>query len=215
MTKNFFPLTALLLSLVGFLVACGAASPPKDDKTAEIIPLQSIVVLPVQCAAADTNPEKCQELAAGADIIENLLQQYLEQNSRKKEINFIASQKMEALLGNMHGDIISQARHIAQELKSDGVLLVTISRFQERVGSNRSASSSASVAFDYKLIDMTSGSVLCSGAFDETQQALTENLLHFGKALRRGFKWITAEQLAQEGIIAKFSQCPYLTSSEE
>ena len=36
--------------------------------------------------------------------------------------------------------------------------------------------------------------------FDETQQPLSENVFRLGTFLKRGGKWITVDQLAQEGV---------------
>lgn len=216
MIKNFFSLLALLLTLVCLLSSCADTTPQSEKAdTEEIIPLHSIVVLPVQSVSSDLTTKTNKQLAAGADILDSLLQKYLRQKSSETEFHFISTQKMEALLGNMNGDIISQAKLVAQKLQSEGALIVNVSRFRERIGNNRSVSSPAAATFDYKLINSTSGAILCSGVFEETQQALSENLFNFSKVSRRGFKWITAEQLAQEGLSDKFSECSYLAIKEE
>jgi len=46
--------------------------------------------------------------------------------------------------------------------------------------------------------------------FKETQQSLMSNLMTFGKAENRGFKWITVEELVRQGIHEKIEECPYL-----
>jgi ABC-type uncharacterized transport system auxiliary subunit len=216
MIKNFFSLLALLLTLVCLLSSCADTTQHSEKAdTEEIIPLHSIVVLPVQSVYSDLTAKTNKQLAAGADILDSLLQKYLQQKNTATEFHFISTQKMEALLGTMNGNIISQAKVIAQKLQSEGALIVNVSRFRERIGNNRSVSSPAAITFDYKLINSINGAILCSGVFEETQQALSENLFNFGKASRRGFKWITAEQLAQEGLADKFSECSYLAVMEE
>ena len=214
--KSFFSLPILLVTLVCLLAGCAGTSPTKDSNNEEGISLQSVVILPVQSIVQNqaTTPNKNRQLTAGADMLDSLLQKYLLQNNSAAEFNFISAPKMEALLGNMNGDIISQARLVADKLNSDGVLIMTVHRFQERVGNSRSVSSPAGVTFKYKLINAASGAILCSGVFEETQKALSENIFNFSKASKRGFKWITAEELAWEGLDDKFSECPYLGGNE-
>jgi hypothetical protein len=99
---------------------------------------------------------------------------------------------------------------ICRTFRADAVLILTLNRFRERDGGEYSVNSPASVAFDYKLISGESGQTLCSGVFSETQQPLLDDLLVFFQRAKRGFKWITAEALAREGMEQKFALCPYL-----
>ena len=55
-----------------------------------------------------------------------------------------------------------------------------------------------------------SGQVLCRGRFDETQESVMENLFNFSSARKRGFTWVTAEEMLREGLQNKLSECPYL-----
>jgi hypothetical protein len=56
----------------------------------------------------------------------------------------------------------------------------------------------ASVGFHLHLYDQQGLAKIF--IFDETQQPLFDNILKLGTFLRRGMKWITADQLAEEGI---------------
>ena len=77
-------------------------------------------------------------------------------------------------------------------------LNVLIYRFQEREGGNFSVVRPASVGFHVHLYEGDKISDVF--VFDETQQALSENIFRFFTFLRRGAKWITAGELAREGI---------------
>jgi hypothetical protein len=79
-------------------------------------------------------------------------------------------------------------------------------RFKKRIGKNYSAESSASVAFDLYLIDCRAQEIIWSGYFDETQQALTDDLRFIGTFFRRGGRWITAEEMAREAMNAMFKE---------
>ena len=84
--------------------------------------------------------------------------------------------------------------------RSDGRrnIEVLVFRFQERKGGNFAVDKPASVGFHLHLIDQKK--IVKVFEFDETQQPLSDNILKIGAFLRRGAKWITAGQLAAEGI---------------
>ena len=94
----------------------------------------------------------------------------------------------------------SRARHLGQLVYADAVISGRIVRFRERQGEAMGATSPASVAFVLELYDVKLGESVWKARFDETQQALTENLLGLGTFSSRGLRWLTAEELAQEGI---------------
>jgi hypothetical protein len=73
-----------------------------------------------------------------------------------------------------------------------------IYRFQDRKGGNFAVDKPASVGFHLHLIEQER--VVKVFQFDETQQPLSENILKFGTFLRRGAKWVTASELAEEGV---------------
>lgn len=77
---------------------------------------------------------------------------------------------------------------------------VLVYRFQERKGGNFAVEKPASVAFHMHL--MKNGVVGKIFAYSEEQKALMQNLLTVGKFFSRGARWVTAEELAGEGINA-------------
>ena len=89
---------------------------------------------------------------------------------------------------------------IGRSLYADAVLVGHVYRFKDRVGTWYSVDSPASVAFDIHLIDVSNGSMLWVGHFDETQRSLFENLFKIGTFLRRKGSWITAEEMAVSGL---------------
>lgn len=75
---------------------------------------------------------------------------------------------------------------------------VFVFRFEERRGGNFAVERPAGVGFHLHLLDRKR--VIKVFQFDETQQPLSDNILKFGLFLRRGAKWVTARELAEEGI---------------
>ena len=80
----------------------------------------------------------------------------------------------------------------------DAVLSGVVRRYEERVGGPGGAFKPASVWFTQELRTLE-GELIWSGTFEETQRALSEDLGSLPRAWRRGFKWLTAAELATEG----------------
>ena len=87
----------------------------------------------------------------------------------------------------------------ARALKADGVLVCFLYRFIERIGSRYAAERPASVAFDIYLLRVPDGRILWAGRFDETQRALSENLLEINKFVKRK-GWISAADMTAAGL---------------
>jgi len=91
-------------------------------------------------------------------------------------------------------------------LKADMVIQGYLYRFEDRVGADYSAESAASVAFDVYLIDCVEQKLVWSGYFDQTQQALSDDLRYIGTFFRRGGRWITAEEMATTAMDDMFKE---------
>ncbi len=87
-----------------------------------------------------------------------------------------------------------------KQLDADAILYGKLYRFRERIGSEYSVKSPASVAFSLILVRVSDGRVLWRYGFDETQQALTENLFNWRFYKSEGMRWVTARELAAYGL---------------
>ncbi|MDH3394105.1 MAG: hypothetical protein OEL66_08855 [Desulfobulbaceae bacterium] len=172
--------------------------------------VRTVIVLPVETLVSSddqTNLNEAQKLARGAETMNRLLADYF---AEMDSVKVITAEQKKVLVSNYKASRSAQAREIGQQLKSDAILLTTINRYIERQGNEYSVHQPASVAFDFKLMATESGRTICSGFFDESQKSLFENLFSFSGAMRRKFKWITASDLAAEGIRKRFDACPQL-----
>jgi len=97
-------------------------------------------------------------------------------------------------------DQAARLRKIGEMVYADAVMVGRVQRYQERVGNELGVRSPASVAFVLDLIDLRRGDVVWSGRFDETQKPLSENILAIGDIGQRGIRWLTADQLMQDGV---------------
>ena len=89
---------------------------------------------------------------------------------------------------------------MGKSLNADAILGGTIYRFRQRVGTGISMSTPASVAFAMELIRVDDGRVIWNRAFDQTQHSLDKDLFKIRTFLKRGVKWLTAEELAASGL---------------
>lgn len=94
----------------------------------------------------------------------------------------------------------ARLRQIGEMVFADAVMVGRVLRFRERIGDDWGVKSPASVAFVLDLIDVRRGDVIWSARFDETQQALSENIFGLGNIGQRGVRWLRAEQLAMDGV---------------
>lgn len=85
-------------------------------------------------------------------------------------------------------------------LDVDWLLIPQITSWREREGSDVSVRQPASVTLWLHLLDVRGETFAARYKFEETQQSLTENVLKAGKFFERGGKWISAGELAREGV---------------
>ncbi len=207
MNRSIFLLAILTLILTS---ACAKQVGQTENDT---LPgaVQSIVVLPAVALAetgTDTAPTPTsKQLQGGIETLNQLLGAYFAGNAK---VHLLSNEELDSHTTNYNANQAAQALAIAKALKSEAVMTLHLTRFRERSGGDYSVKEPASVAFDYRLVHTATGETLCAGSFDETQQSITENLLSIKRMAKRGFKWISAADLAQEGVTKKFSDCKYL-----
>jgi hypothetical protein len=110
------------------------------------------------------------------------------------------SELKEASASVARTDDMARLRKIGELVYADAVMTGRVLRYRERVGGQFGVQSPASVAFTLELIDVQRGDIIWSTRFDETQKGLSENILSLGDIRERGLRWLTAEQLAQDGV---------------
>ncbi|MDR1490395.1 MAG: hypothetical protein LBS65_07935 [Desulfovibrio sp.] len=82
----------------------------------------------------------------------------------------------------------------------DLLVLPQILELRQRDGGSFGVVSPARVVMDIFVIDVRNETLISRSHFDETQSNLTSNLLDTGKFLKRGGQWISAGELAREGM---------------
>jgi hypothetical protein len=91
-------------------------------------------------------------------------------------------------------------RDVGSELGAEGIVVGFVYRFRERKGVSYAVEKPASVAFDLHLLRVDDGALIWRGAFDRTQRSLMEDLFQIPSFFRERGRWVTAEELAEEGM---------------
>ncbi|MEA1934726.1 MAG: hypothetical protein U9N60_09920 [Thermodesulfobacteriota bacterium] len=208
--KRFCGAFAVIIALFTHVVSCAPVMTEKPQD--ETYSLNSIAVLPVDISIdrdRDSSYSTASRLETGAAVLDGIISEYFN-DIDTTTIKIISRNKREALAGDHIGDRLSLALAVGRQVRTDAVLMCTVYRYVEREGKKSAVVHPASVAFNYRLVLTETGRTICSGVFDETQQALFDNLFSLSVAIKRGFEWITAKALAREGVTGKFKECPYL-----
>lgn len=83
---------------------------------------------------------------------------------------------------------------------ADYLLVPQVMYYRERVGGDWGVETPASVNMHFYLLDVKNRGVAGRYVYDETQEPLSANLLNTGTFLKRGARWVTAEELAKEAV---------------
>lgn len=82
----------------------------------------------------------------------------------------------------------------------DILVVPQILEWRERDGGELGVATPAKVVMDIFILDVKNEALISRSRYDETQTALMGNLLEADKFVKRGGKWVTALDLAKEGM---------------
>ena len=204
---------SLLVLMVLVIAAC--SSLPAEKKNLGPFPIETLAMIPVQNMAAIyggsrsvRNPLSGSVFVTGT--VSDDAARFFEDTvyARIQALGRFRVLPPESTVGAMSSLTVTGSSPIldrnlwvesGRALNVDGVLVCFLYRYHERVGTRYAAASPASVAFDLYLLRTQDGRVLWQGRFDETQRALSENLMDFDKFIKRK-GWISANDLALAGL---------------
>lgn len=190
----------LILALSVYLTSCTGTVPEKGSYSKKPIEIHKIVVVPMF-----TNPVVRDEIPAERSrFLTSELYQELSIRIKGKTIVALGTSTDEFIKlkeENPELGYLNLAMEVGKNLNSDSVLIGNISTFREREGGELGTSAPASVAFGVQLINPNTGERLWEAYYAETQETLLQNVTKIGKFFKRKGKWVTANQLAKEGVI--------------
>jgi len=214
------PRIFLLLLLTLFLYSCAreqpAYLPPRQLESLKVVLVWPVDLycdppspIPFYCPVRNIIPG---EISLSAkEVMEKLLRTSLEKFSDRHHFLFLDEGTSELLLERVLEEKVQSpevaVKMIADSAKAGSILYLRIYRFKERIGRGIGVSEPASVAFALFLYDGQTGKLLWHDVFDETQKPLSENLLNL--SLYKSIKWLTAEELAKNGLEKILSRSPF------
>ena len=102
----------------------------------------------------------------------------------------------------------SLARKTGEALGADLMIVGAVWRYRDRVRDPIGPGRGASVAFDMYLIEVSSRKTLWKARFDETQRPLTKDIRGVKVLIKKGAKWLSADELARYGVEEAFKKFP-------
>lgn len=190
----------LTLALCFYLISCAGAVPEKGSYSKKPIDIRKIVVVPMF-----TRPEVQDGISAERSrFLTSELYQKLNNRIKGKTIVALGSSIDEFIRlkeENPGLSYLNLAMQVGKNLNSDSVLIGNISTFREREGGELGITAPASVAFGVQLINPNTGEKLWEAYYAETQETLLQDVTKIGRFFKRKGKWVTANQLAKEGVI--------------
>lgn len=208
--KSFYRLGIVLLGII-FLSGCAGAS-NSVSLSGSGGSFKRIAVLPfVQASPGDAIDqlvprEIAEHTDVNADSPENVVESiFVSKLGENKNIDVIPVEQVEGLYRQITLETISPKEaelisKLGKGLKADAIVVGYVYRYQERIGTPYAAQKPASVAFEIQLIDVEEGLRSWRATFDKTQRSLMENLFNFRFFVKDKGRWITARELAAEGV---------------
>lgn len=101
-----------------------------------------------------------------------------------------------------------RAVRLGEALDAQVVMVGTVWKYREKGALADMPESATSVGFALYLIDVKTGVRFWRGAFAETQQALTDDVVDGFKQLGMGLRWLSAEELVRYGVKSVLRKLP-------
>lgn len=206
-SPRYLPLLCLALVLLALAACAKAAQPP--------LPVGSLKL----GVAYFTQPEEPSDMLAGYTVenlprleekylneLDALLGSVLAAESKNSFHSRDSAARCAAKVGEQEGRGNNQAAlrtwaSIGRCMGVDLLIVPQIYEYRERDGGSFGVVTPARVVMDIFVLDARNESLISRSRFDETQSDLTSNLLEAGKFFKRKGQWITARDLAREGMV--------------
>lgn len=210
--KKVFSAVVILSCVLLWLSSCSSLSDKGQGAAvqAPVEPLACIIVLPATTSVGKSDTIKysdARDLEKGSTLATSVMSRELADNPK---VRVLTSNQISTLIPEVSGGISGTIAALGKKLNCDAVLTTTIGRFKQRDGGQYASESPASTEFNMILRRASTGSVLWLADFKETQESFLSNIFSLDKAQSRGFKWISVEELLEQGIKERLATCPYL-----
>ena len=209
LSSTMFKPIALVVLLLAIISGCGFAPASLQSKQSSDLEgrrIRRIAVLPPATSAVAPAPSVPFSAAPVArtserDIAESLTRFVHNSMVALSDWQIVSeSEVREAVLNAPPSSQEVRLKRVGEMVYADAVMMSRMLRYRERIGDEWGAKSPASVAFILNLVDVRRGDIVWTASFDETQKSLSESIFSLGDIGERGVRWLSAEQLMQEGV---------------
>ncbi len=203
-------MSAVCCLAILFLASCSAGIGDGNQGQTSLKQLSCIAVPPAGTAIDKEEAignERRRSLENGAAYATGIMARELSGNVK---VRIISAAEAAAFAPEVSGGVFGVVAAIGKKVGCDGVLVTTIRKFKQREGTEYASEDPASADLHMVLLHAGSGAVLWTADFRETQESFLENIFSYDKMQKQGFKWISVEQLVEQGITERLATCPYL-----
>jgi hypothetical protein len=215
-----------LLIIWGALCGCSGASGVSTSLTQDRdIAFKRIAVLPFQNLNPDEAAANAVVMTVPASVIkaqsdlqtpERIIQDlFWDSLAAFKKYDLVSPDRTggiyeQVLNTSFKMSLIEAVRKVGDELEADGVIVGYVYRYRERLGYDYAAEKPASVFFEVQLFRSKDGVLIWKGIFDKTQTSLMENMFSASYFIKDRGRWITAKELAKQGVEDTLKKFPGL-----
>lgn len=213
-SKILFAHIAAFCFLVPVLMGCASSTPVRPETGKEPAVPKKIAIVAFEKLASDDGSRVVRGPVGGTVFntcalpqnAESLLQEYfLERLEKSGKFDIIPPYQSDPVYRRVKGDnpsapVAQQLQTTGKALEVDAIVIGYVSCFRERVGYAYSAERPASVTFGIYMIQSSDGDLVWGRIYDKTQQSFSENVLQASTFFSRGLKWVTAAELAEDGV---------------
>ena len=200
LTRRFFCLAVLAVS-ISLLAACQKTTPSTPD-----LPDLKVGVVGVEQPKGTTDllagfiPED--RVLASDQAVATFNEELMKLLKTTTHRSYVFIPKAGGADPRERNGALAHWAKIGKDMGVDLLIVPQILDWRERAGSSAGVTTSAAVNIDFYLIDVREpgGALVSRSHFKEKQVGLSDNLMNFDTFFKRGAKWLTAQELAMEGM---------------
>lgn len=202
----------LLIAISGCQSASGVSSSLLKDKD---VTFRRIAVMPFQQVSPELVATYAAQNALTASVLktdndlkspERLIQDFfMERMSTYPQFELVSPDRVGGIYkrvssNSFRATLPQVMKEVGEELNADGIVVGYLYRYRERLGYDYSVEKPASVFFEVHLFRVQDGALVWKGIFNKTQSSLMENVLGVSYFIKDKGRWLTAKELAMEGM---------------
>ena len=214
-SKSVIAYLAVFCAVLPLLAGCASSTPMRTAASSkEPAVLKRIAVIPFEKLASNDASRMARCPVSGTvfttcDVPQNadltVQEFFLERLEKSGRYSVIPPYQSDAVYRKVKADnpkasAAQQLQGAGKALEVDGVVAGYVACFRERVGYKYSAERPASVTLGIYLIRVSDSELVWGSVYEKTQQSLSENVLQASTFFGRGLKWVTAGELAEDGV---------------